>query len=211
MSMLMNGFLEYSGLAIVLCWLPVLLVLRQAALKRAMLRSIILAAAALTLVVMLGSLRLVRLDHPLTGCLVCLLGHRLYQRGSEWQSRTLLFGERLAFSPALYPQSLGDRDELIFTATLVNAWLVLAWSALLSLGVVPAVMPLTCRLWFSIGAAAATLAWLALSSWGISQLGLYKEMQLKFPNALAGGLLRALGGACALTTLVIIAKRLFSI
>lgn len=206
MSMLMEGFLEYSRLAIVLCWLPVILVIRQAAVKTAIVRSILLAAAALVLVVGMASLRLVRPEHPLTGVLVSLLSVSVYRWGKAWQARTLLFGKQLALSPTLYPPAPHPRDSLIIAVTLVNAWLVLVWSQLLEAYPLPTLLPFHYRVWYSGGALVAILAWFALGSWGGSQLGLYLETRLKFPNAIVGGLLRALAAVCMLTTLYLVIK-----
>lgn len=206
MSMLMEGFLEFTGLAIVLCWLPVALIVRQAAIKEAVLRSVLLTAAVLALVVCMTSLRLVRPEHPATGVFVSLLCVRLYRWGKEWQARTLLFGKQLALSPTLYPPAPQPRDSILITVTLANAWLVLVWSQLLSMNTLPSLLPLHYRVWYGIGALVATLAWFALGSWGASQLGLYFETRLKFPNRVMGGLLRSLAAASILTTLLLIIK-----
>lgn len=208
MSMLMEGFLEYSRLAIVLCWLPVLLVVRQAALKTAIMRTILLAALALTLVVSMACLRLVRPEHLLTAVLVSLLGIRVYRWGRTWQARTLLFGKRLALSPTLYPPAPQPRDAITVAVTLVSAWLVLVWNQLLVTYPLSTLLPIQGRLWYGAGALTATLAWFALGSWGASQLGLYLETRLKFPNAIVGGLLRALAVACGLTTLYLIVRNI---
>lgn len=206
MSMLMEGFLEYSRLAIVLCWLPVLLVARQAAVKAAIIRTILLSAGALALVIGMASLRLVRPEFPLTAILIALLSVSVYRWGKVWQARTLLFGKRLALSPTLYPPAPQPRDSITLAVTLVNAWLVLVWNQLLIAYPLPALLPFQYRLWYGAGALAATLAWFALGSWGASQLGLYLETRLKFPNAVVGGLLRALAVACGLTTLYLVVR-----
>lgn len=205
MSMLMEGFLEYSRLAIVLCWFPMICVVRQAALKTALRRTILLAAAAFILCVGLASLRLVRPEHPLTGIVITVLAVSVYRWGKTWQARSLLFGKRLAMSPTLYPPAPQPRDAITFSVTLLNAWLVLAWSQALGISV-PTSLPFHCRIGYGIGAVVATLAWFALGSWGGSQLGLYLETRLKFPNAVVGGLLRALAVVCGLTTLGLIVK-----
>lgn len=206
MSIFMEGFLRYSGLSIILCWLPIILIVRQAAIKEAIMRSILIVAAALILSVGLSTLRLIKPEYAVTGIVACLFGAKMYQWGKEWQMRTLLFGKRLAFSPTLYPQTPHQRDAIILTVTLVNAWCVQAWYEVLSDCPLSSMLPLTYRLWFAAGALAATLAWFALGSWGSYQLGLYVENQLKFPNLLVGGLLRGLAAACLLTTLVLIIR-----
>lgn len=210
MGMLMEGFLEYSRLAIVLCWLPVILVIRQAAVKTAIVRSILLAAVVLVLAVGMASLRLVRPEHPLTGVLVSLLSISVYRWGKDWQARTLLFDKRLALSPTLYPPAPQPRDSITIAVTLVNAWLVLVWSQLLEAYPLPTLLPFNYRVWYSAGAVVAILAWFALGSWGGSQLGLYLETRLKFPNAIVGGLLRALAVVCGLTTLYLIVRSIMA-
>lgn len=211
MNMLIEGFLEYAGLAVVLCWLPIVLIVRQAAVKDAVVHSILLAAAALALVVCMTSLRLIRPEYPLTGIFISLLCLRVYRWGKEWQVRTQLFGKQLALSPTLYPQSPQLRDAILVAVTLINAWLVLVWRQLLTMNMLPSVIPLYYRLWFGAGALVATLVWFALGSWGSYQLGRYLKTRLKFPNRLVGGLLRALAAASMLTTLCLIARSIMTI
>lgn len=208
MSMFMEGFLRYSGLSIILCWLPIILIVRQAAIKEAIMRSIFIVAGTLAVTVGLSTLRLIKPEYAITGIAVCLLGTKLYRWGKEWQAHTLLFGKRLAFSPTLYPQTPHQRDAIILAVTLANAWCVQAWYEVLSDCSLSSMLPLIYRLWFAGGALAATLAWFTLGSWGSYQLGLYLENQLKFPNLLVGGLLRGVAAACLLTTLVLMIRNI---
>lgn len=202
----MEGVLDYSRLAIVLCWFPLIFVVRQAALKTALWRTMLLAAAAFTLCVGLTSVSLVRPEHPLTGIVITALAVSVYRWGKTWQARSLLFGKRLAMSPTLYPPAPQPRDAITFSVTLLNAWLVVAWRQVLG-STISTSLPFHCRFGYGIGAVVATLAWFALGSWGSSQLGLYLETRLKFPNAIVGGLLRAVAVVCGLTTVGLIVRQ----